>query len=100
MNIGIWEALQSLRPNAECSLEGNSLQGLRWNDKAQTQPTEAEIDAEIDRLQEEYNVQEYARSRKLDYPDIGDQLDALYHAGVFPANMAARIKETKDKYPK
>ena len=48
----------------------------------------------------QYDAQEYARNRKIDYPDIGDQLDALYHAGVFPANMAARIKETKDKYPK
>ncbi len=57
-------------------------------------------DAQITELIAEYNTQEYARSRKTDYPDIGDQLDALYHAGVFPANMAARIKETKDKYPK
>jgi hypothetical protein len=66
----------------------------------QTPPTDAEIDAELKRLQAEYDAQEYARNRKTDYPDIGDQLDALYHAGVFPANMAARIKETKDKYPK
>ena len=51
-------------------------------------------------MQAEVDSQEYVRNRKLDYPDIGDQLDALYHAGVFPANMAARIKETKDKYPK
>ncbi len=43
---------------------------------------------------------QYREDRRLDYPEIGDQLDALYHAGVFPANMAARIKETKDKYPK
>ena len=57
-------------------------------------------DAQITELIAEYNTQEYARSRKTDYPEIGDQLDALYHAGVFPANMAARIKETKDKYPK
>ncbi len=57
-------------------------------------------DAQITELIAEYNTQEYARSRKTDYPNIGDQLDALYHAGVFPANMAARIKETKDKYPK
>jgi hypothetical protein len=61
---------------------------------------ENKISAEITRLQAEYDAQEYARNRKSDYPDIGDQLDALYHAGVFPANMAARIKETKDKYPK
>ncbi len=66
----------------------------------QTPVTDADIDAEIVRLETEYDAQEYARSRKTDYPEIGDQLDALYHAGVFPANMAARIKETKDKYPK
>ena len=63
-------------------------------------PTEQECIDGVAAMQAEYDAQEYARSRKTDYPDIGDQLDALYHAGVFPANMAARIKETKDKYPK
>ena len=38
--------------------------------------------------------------RKYTYPDIGDQLDALYHAGVFPADMAAKIKKVKDDNPK
>ena len=61
---------------------------------------ESLVTLELEKLEAEYDAQEYARSRKTDYPDIGDQLDALYHAGVFPANMAARIKETKDKYPK
>ena len=42
----------------------------------------------------------YKFSRVLDYPAIGDQLDALYHADVFPADMAAKIKAVKDKYPK
>ena len=31
---------------------------------------------------------------------LGDQLDALYHAGVFPAEMAEKLKAVKDKYPK
>ena len=35
-----------------------------------------------------------------EYPSIGDQLDALFHAGVFPAGMAATIQAVKDKYPK
>jgi hypothetical protein len=42
----------------------------------------------------------YADLRKLEYPPIGDQLDALYHAGVFPAEMAATIAAVKSKYPK
>ena len=39
-------------------------------------------------------------NRRREYPYIGDQLDALYHAGVFPSEMTAKIKAVKDKYPK
>ena len=42
----------------------------------------------------------YQENRVKEYPPIGDQLDALYHAGVFPASMTASIKAIKDKYPK
>ena len=42
----------------------------------------------------------YKFSRVSEYPTIGDQLDALYHAGVFPDDMAAQIQAVKDKYPK
>ena len=42
----------------------------------------------------------YVDQRVLEYPTIGDQLDALYHADAFPADMTAKIKAVKDKYPK
>lgn len=42
----------------------------------------------------------YIQDRKREYPSIEDQLDALYHAGVFPQEMADKIKAVKDKYPK
>lgn len=42
----------------------------------------------------------YAQKRIRKYPSIGDQLDALFHAGVFPAEMAAQIQAVKDQYPK
>ena len=42
----------------------------------------------------------YKRQRVQEYPPIGDQLDALFKAGVFPAEMAAAIQAVKDKYPK
>jgi len=38
--------------------------------------------------------------RAAEYPAIGDQLDALFHAGVFPAEMADKIQAIKNKYPK
>ncbi len=64
-------------------------------------PTEwAEIKIEVARIQAEYDAKQYARSRVLEYPAIGDQLDALYHAGVFPEDMAAQIQAVKERYPK
>ncbi len=42
----------------------------------------------------------YADKRVVEYPSIGDQLDALFHAGVFPPEMAAQIQAIKNKYPK
>ena len=44
--------------------------------------------------------EQYKRDRARAYPSIPDQLDALFHAGVFPADMAAAIQAVKDKYPK
>ena len=43
---------------------------------------------------------EYARDRADAYPLIGDQLDALFHAGVFPEEMAAQLQAVKDQFPK
>ena len=42
--------------------------------------------------------QNYKNKRMLEYPPIEDQLDLMYHSG-FDA-WKAKIKETKDKYPK
>ena len=53
------------------------------------------IDAKI-----KYDALEYARNRQPLYPAIGDQLDDLYHAGVFSAEMTATLKKVKDDNPK
>ena len=65
--------------------------------------TQVEVDlhnSECDEYDKWFAEEKYKDDRKADYPDIGDQLDALYHAGIFPEDMAAKIKATKDKYPK
>jgi hypothetical protein len=98
MNIGIAKAVQSLRPNAEFTLEGNSFQGLTWIDKIQTQPTEAEIDAEVKRLQAEYDAQEYARKREAEYPSVQECVHAILDDDL-DALQAKRV-DIKTKYPK
>ena len=42
----------------------------------------------------------YIDKRVAEYPSIGDQLDALFHTGVFPQEMADKIQAVKNKYPK
>jgi hypothetical protein len=94
------KALMSLRPRSEWILDGDSYTGINWLDQSQTKPTEAEVQAEVARLQAEYDAQEYARKRALEYPPIGDQLDALWKGGDAAAEMLARVQAVKAKYPK
>ena len=59
---------------------------------------QAEIDAEVTRLQTEYDSNQYQRDRATDYPAIADQLDDIFHNGI--KGWKATIQLTKDKYPK
>jgi len=84
------QAIMSLRPDSEWTMQGDELQ---WLDTETTAPTDDEINTEIARLQ-------ILENRKVSYPDIGDQLDDLFKAGAFSTEMTATIQAVKDKYPK
>ena len=98
MNIG--SALLSLRPGAQWAVNGNTYEGIQWLSPDISKPSEDEIAQEIEKLKAEFERTEYQRQRAPEYPSITDQLDALFHAGVFPPEMAAQIQAIKDKYPK
>ena len=68
--------------------------------EGKTLPSQAEIDAKRQELRDDYDSKSYQRARQKNYPDIGDQLDDLYHAGVFSADMTAKLKKVKDDNPK
>jgi hypothetical protein len=65
-----------------------------------TPEEEAQWDAIAANADAELRRKAHIDRRAKEYPSIGDQLDALFHAGVFPADMAATIQAVKDKYPK
>ena len=66
------DAIQSLCPKAQfvAGGGGKELTIVQWHSAEITQPTEAEIDAEVIRLQAEYDSQEYARNRKAEYDQL------------------------------
>lgn len=89
-------AIQSLRPNAEFSMRGNT---IIWHDTNQTQPTDAEIETEITRLKTEYDAKEYQRKRASEYPSWQKQLEKIYDDGV-DAWKTEMVDPIKAKYPK
>ena len=42
----------------------------------------------------------YAEKRAVEYPSIGDHLDALWKGGEAAAEMLARVQAVKSKHPK
>jgi hypothetical protein len=97
--ITLLHAVQSLVPGAEVSV-GIYDQKIVWH-KPETAPVTLEqIFEEQRRLQQAYDWDEYRRNRAREYPSVEEQLDALYHAGLFPAEMAAKIQAVKTKYPR
>lgn len=95
MKIDKVEALHSLRPRSLWSLEADV---LNWQDSNQTEPTEPELDAEVKRLQADYDAKKYQRDRAVSYPPLAEQMDLLYHGGLDA--LKTELKKTKDKYPK
>jgi len=99
MKHDIFSALISLRPGKNFSWDPTvgGYAGINYQDK-DTCPTEAELNAEITRLDTEYANKKYQRDRAAEYPSVVDQLDDIYHNGIDA--WKATIKKTKDKYPK
>ena len=89
------EAIQSLVPSPKLVMRDDEI--ITWL-SSETQPTEEQITAEQTRLDAVYKSNEYQRQRAAEYPQVVEQLDLIYHSGIDA--WKAKIKETKDKYPK
>jgi len=97
------------KPDNTDAVTALGITGFSWNrpftdysqlsvPSGQTKPTEAAIAAKLSELTTEWNNSDYQRNRAAKYPSVVDQLDLIYHSGVDA--WKAKIKETKDKYPK
>ena len=97
--IYVTKAIKNLAPGAEFTSNNNTNSITKWLSTDITQPTQAQIDAEMVRLKSEYDTQAYARNRKADYPDWGTQLNKIYDDGItkWKSEMVDPIKA---KWPK
>jgi copper chaperone CopZ len=89
------EAIFKAYPDA-CVIDDEA--GVKRIDGTKITLVQSDIDAARATLDAEYAALEYSRNRAAEYPSVVDQLDLIYHSGIDA--WKAKIKETKDKYPK
>ena len=95
--VSKFDAILSLRPNAKFTVRGNET--IEWLDDIETQPSDTEIQNEMDRLQAEHDALEYQRKRKAEYPTVEELVVALYDTDD-KAAIDAKRAAVKAKYPK
>tara|TARA_Y100000310_G_scaffold58772_1_gene54103 strand:- start:42 stop:359 length:318 start_codon:yes stop_codon:yes gene_type:complete len=104
MIITLVDALYILKPASMWSWtsEGTpKYEELIWKDAEQSKPTEEELNAELIRLQAEYDTQDYARKRKAAYPNIYDYMDGIVKDDQTQINKyIADSQAVKVRYPK
>ena len=94
----ILSAILAINPSAEVTIDDEAFDRITWlNGTAVI--SKSDIQAKIVELKAAYDALEYQRQRESEYPEIGDQLDKIYHDGI-DAWKADMIKPIKDKYPK
>jgi len=98
--ISYFQALRSLVPDAKLYVEDNDWDRVNWSDERE-QPSKAEVDAEVVRLQANSDSQAYARNRAEAYPSLTEQADMAYwdrQNGTTTLDDA--ISAVKLQYPK
>ena len=89
------KAIVALNPNANVTVRGEEVE---WLDGNPTNITDEQISAKQIELQTEYDAQDYARKRKLEYPSIEECVHAILDDDLTILQEKRTI--VKNKYPK
>ena len=103
----IIEAILKIDPNARVSVVGEDVNQITWYDGNPNNITKADIEAKINEMANEPEQSNYAQQRRNAYPEIGDQLDMLWHTMDKDNELQHKfydfyqtIKKVKVAYPK
>ncbi len=105
-NQNIVNAILSINPNAKISISGGDINSIEWLEGT-TPISKADIEAKMNEIANEPEQSQYAQQRRNAYPEIGDQLDMLWHSIDQDPQLKSKyfdfyeaIKAVKVKYPK
>ena len=93
----IMQAITNLNPTAEVSASG--IDDITWH--VGTPTSKSDIEAEVSRIETEYDAQAYARNRQTEYPTIQECVHAILDNDNNELDtLQAKRAEIKLKYPK
>ena len=91
------DAILSLRPNAQFGMVGDK---IKWLDTEQSQPTDAEIEAEIERLTALEPIRIAEANRKAAYQVEADPLFFKAQRGEATLEeWQAKVDEIRERFP-
>ena len=108
MSEKIFNAIRKINPNAHMIIRGNDVDSceIQWLENT-TPISKADIKVKMNEMANEPEQSNYAQQRKNTYPEIGDQLDMLWHSIDQDPQLKSKyfdfyeaIKAVKVKYPK
>ncbi len=97
--MDIISAILALDPNAQVSVNGESLDGITWHDGNPNNITNDQITAKQAELQADYDAKQYQRDRAKEYhqkdleeiskkiKDLGLENDLINHKGLTPGML-------------
>ncbi len=97
-NLRKGTAIRELAPNSAWHAEADGTI-IEWLTPDIPQPSEADIDAKVAEYKIEYDAQEYARQRQVEYPNWGTQLNKIYDDGLTKWK-SEMVDPVKAKWPK
>lgn len=105
-SITVADALLSLRPNSQFCIKDNLYENIEWaeppvKEGGQTLPSFEEVEAEVKRLKDKWEYNEYQRLRAKEYPDFKEYLDGIVKGDQQQIqSYIDKCLEVKAKYPK
>jgi hypothetical protein len=105
-NIDMAQAIKAINPSAEFRYEDDNYETIQWLNET-TPISKAEIEAKMNEMANEPEQSNYAQQRRNAYPEIGDQLDMLWHTIDKDEKLQGKyfdfyqtLKTVKVKFPK
>ena len=98
MKINIIDAILSINPNVEVSVNNEDINNIIWH-KGDPIPTQ-QIQTKLNELQAEHDAKEWKRNRQAEYPNHQDCIHALLDGGDTLTELQEKRQAVKTKYPK